>query len=211
MMAGISTVGLFPASLLNIPGIDHPNFHCGRQNMKHWLPVHSGTFHRNDRATSLCEPLGQLGQPLHRCGKLMALRADSAVGCYTAQARRNTSLMNIQTATHRINRFHGLPPCGKMGVVVSQRRQPGADSLFLHAIHIRLIEVPGPGQTDSGAGSKPLMTSSSVRRCQPPLNPVDYRRQQSFIQRGATRCMKDSGESRNPGSARFSGPRLSPG
>jgi hypothetical protein len=127
-----------------------------------------------------------LGQPLHRRGKLLALCTDGTVGCHTTQTRRNTSLMNIQTAAHRINRFHGLPPCSKTGVVVWQRRQPGLDSLFLHAIHIRLIEVPGPGQTDSRTGSKPLMTSSSVRRCPPPLNSVDYQRQQSFIQRGAS-------------------------
>ena len=51
-------------------------------------------------------------------------------------------------------------------IVVRQRRQPGSNSLFLRAICSRLIEVPGPGQTDSGTGSKRL---NDVVLC-PPLH-----------------------------------------
>jgi hypothetical protein len=141
---GIGPVGLFPSPLFNISGIDNPYFYCVRQDMIDWLPVHSGTFHRNNGATGICQPLGQFGQSLHRGSVLTVVHANGAIGIYTPQTCGNTRLMNVQAATDRMNGFHGLPFSKDMMWLSGNGGNPPLNMLFLHAINFRLIEVPGP-------------------------------------------------------------------
>ena len=89
------------------------------------------------------------------------------------------------------------------GVIVLQRRQPGSDPLFLRAISTRLIEVPGPGQTDSGAGSLALDDVVLRPSLHTPITSCQSWNAIQFHSTGrshlATRCMNDSGEGRKPG------------
>ncbi len=70
-----------------------------RENVPHWLPVHSSGLHGHTRHAALLEPIGKLKQIVSECPEALLLFTALPLGLSPQHTCGNTLLMYVQTTT----------------------------------------------------------------------------------------------------------------
>src|SRR5713101_8257137 len=145
-----------------------------RENVAHWLPVHSSGLHGQMRHAALLEPVGQLKQVVSERPEALLLFTALPLGLSPQHTCGNTLLMYVQTTTAGIDNFHRATPFHRAALDASKKRKSPTRALrnfrrlqFVVLLSVPAILVSGLCERQSSSASVANAAAQTLRHLEP--------------------------------------------